>query len=119
MFCRCNVHQAIAFRDGGEGFARAGGHLYQHPGLVFRKGFVQVFDGNDLSFAKAGFVEGREALHIVADGVRLAQEFLQRIRAKEIVYRPRAIFFVFEVGEMNQLVCSFIGEADFMPARYI
>ena len=43
--------------DGGEGFARAGGHLDEGAGAVFLERLFEVVDGRDLGGPEAGFLE--------------------------------------------------------------
>jgi hypothetical protein len=49
------LEQAIDRGDGGEGFARAGGHVHQGAGLVQRKRLLQPGDGADLAVAQVLF----------------------------------------------------------------
>ena len=62
--------QAIYRRDGRKGLARAGGHLDQCSGAIAGERALQIFDGRNLTASKAGGIEGRKPLHIVANGVR-------------------------------------------------
>ena len=62
--------QAVYRRDGRKGLACTGGHLNQGSGAIAGEGTLQVFDSRNLTAAKAGGIEGRKPLHMVANGVR-------------------------------------------------
>jgi hypothetical protein len=61
------LEQAVDRRDGGEGLARAGGHLDEGAGLGGLEGSVEVGDGVDLAVAQAGGVDRRKILEAGAE----------------------------------------------------
>ncbi len=62
------LDQAVDEGDGGEGLARAGGHLDQGARAVFLEGFFQVVDGRDLGGPEAGGFQGRHGLQAGKEG---------------------------------------------------
>jgi hypothetical protein len=67
------LEQAVHRGDGGEGLARAGGHVHQRARLVQGQRFFQPGDGADLAVAQvAGGQRGHVLGQAAAQGVGLA-----------------------------------------------
>ena len=63
--------------NGGKCLARAGRHLHQRLGAVFRERLVEVFNRHDLTFPEARGIERRKMFQVVPNRVGLFQERVQ------------------------------------------
>jgi hypothetical protein len=98
------LEQAIDRGDGGEGLARAGGHVHEGEGLVQRQRLFQPGDGADLAVAQVRFGQRGHLLgQAAAQGVWLRQPGGQRFRLEEMEDFARARRRVGVVGEADDL----------------
>ena len=86
---------------GGEGFARAGGHLDEGAGMIFGKGFFQGGDCLNLALAHALRGHRRQTLQAGAEGVGLSQPFGQGFGAMKTEHQPRARLGIAFVAEKS------------------
>lgn len=76
--------QAIDLRDGGVGFAGAGGHLQQGAGFGGLEGLFDAVNGVDLAGPQVFGIQCRELLHSGAQGLPLLQPGLEGFRFVEM-----------------------------------
>ncbi len=101
------LEQAIHGGDGGEGFARASGHVHQGAGLVLRQRLLQPGDGADLAIAQVAFGQDGHALgQAAAQGVGLTQPCGERFWLEKMENFPRTWRGVGVVGEADDLAGS-------------
>lgn len=75
--------QAVDRGDGGEGLARAGGHLDEGAGAGEAEGFFEIGDGLDLARAKVGGIEGGEIVEAGAERAGGGEGFAEGLGAVE------------------------------------
>ncbi len=95
------LEQPIGDVDGGEGLARAGGHLDEGARVAPGEGFLEITNGAGLDRPQPRLVERRQALQAGAQLRGLRHPLRQRFRAREVEHAAaarRGVESVREVG---------------------